>query len=125
MFAVAVIVATVRFLHNRHQVPCPISDLFSALVIPLHLCLRFQVPGGIGCPYALWAQLCIGKVCARHELLCLQLDFRSARHTRKINLPANQKGYDNSETTNEKLSARRIQIYPDYFCLGIILKVIY
>ena len=28
----------------------------------------------------------------------------------KINLPANQKGYDNFETTVGKLSARRIQI---------------
>ena len=30
--------------------------------------------------------------------------------------------YDTSETTVGKLSARRIQIYPDYFCLGIIFK---
>ena len=29
----------------------------------------------------------------------------------KINLPANQKGYGNSETTDEKLSASRIQIF--------------
>ena len=42
----------------------------------------------------------------------LQLDCRSARRTRKINLLVNQKGYDNSETTDEKLSARRIQIFP-------------
>ena len=42
----------------------------------------------------------------------------------KINLPANQKGYNTFEATVGKLSARRIQIYPDYFCLGIILKVI-
>ena len=33
------------------------------------------------------------------------------------NLPANQKGYDKSETTYEKLLARRIQIYWDYFCV--------
>ena len=41
----------------------------------------------------------------------------------QINLPSNQKGYDTSETTIGKLSVRRIQIYPDYFCLGIILKL--
>ena len=55
---------------------------------------------------------------------CLQLDCQSARRTQNINLPENQKNYDNSETTVGKLSMRRIQIYPDYFCLGIILKVI-
>ena len=32
--------------------------------------------------------------------------------------------WGSSETTVGKLSARRIQIYFDYFCLGIILKVI-
>ena len=53
-----------------------------------------------------------------------RLDCRSSGRTRKINLPTNQKGYDTFETTVGKLSARRIQIYPDYFCLGIILKVI-
>ena len=41
-----------------------------------------------------------------------------------INSRKTRKGYENSETTVEKLSARKIQIYPDYFCLGIILKVI-
>ena len=54
----------------------------------------------------------------------VQLDCRSPRRTRKINLPTNKKGYDNSETVVEKLLARRIQIYPEYLCLGIILKVI-
>ena len=34
----------------------------------------------------------------------------SETHT-KVNLPTNQKGYDNSETTDKKLSARRIQIF--------------
>ena len=34
----------------------------------------------------------------------------SETHT-KIDLPTNQKGCDNSETTDEKLSARRIQIF--------------
>ena len=37
----------------------------------------------------------------------------------KINLPTNQKGYDKSETTDEKLSARRIQIYLVYFSVII------
>ena len=37
----------------------------------------------------------------------------------KINLPTNQKGYDKSETTDEKLSARRIQIYWVYFSVII------
>ena len=50
--------------------------------------------------------------------LLLQLDCRSARRTRKINFSANQKGYDNSGTTVGKLSARKNQICPDYFCLG-------
>ena len=54
----------------------------------------------------------------------LQLDCQSARRTQKINLPTNQKGYDTFETTVGKISARRIQIFPDYFCLGVILKVI-
>ena len=30
-------------------------------------------------------------------------------HTHKINLTANQKGYDNSETATEKLSAKKIR----------------
>ena len=34
----------------------------------------------------------------------------SETHT-KIDSPTNQKGCDNSETTDEKLSARRIQIF--------------
>ena len=40
----------------------------------------------------------------------------SSGRTRIINLPTNQKGYDTFETTVGKLSARKIQIYPDYFC---------
>ena len=54
----------------------------------------------------------------------VQLDCRSARRTRTFNLPTNQKGYGNFETTVGKLSPRRIQIFRDYFCLGNILKVI-
>ena len=40
----------------------------------------------------------------------VQLDCRSARRTRTFNLPTNQKGYGNFETTVGKLSARRIRI---------------
>ena len=54
----------------------------------------------------------------------IQLDWTSKTSRRIINLPTNQKCYDNSKTTVGKLSARRIQIFPDYFCLGIIFKVI-
>ena len=49
--------------------------------------------------------------------LYVQLDCQSARRTRKIDLPTNQKGYDNSETIVGKLSTRKIQIYP--FCVVI------
>ena len=37
----------------------------------------------------------------------LQLDWTPSRRTQKINLLANQKGYDKSETTYEELSARK------------------
>ena len=70
-------------------------------------------------------------VCGQHSNLAernpnmaLQLDCWSATRTRMINLPTNQKGYGTFETTVGKLSERRIQIFPVYFCLGIILKVI-
>ena len=43
----------------------------------------------------------------------------SSGRTRIINLPTNQKGYDTFETTVGKLSARKIQIYPDWFCVII------
>ena len=54
----------------------------------------------------------------------IQLDCRSGISTRIINLPTNQKGYDTFKTIVGKLLARRIQIFPVHFCLGIILKVI-
>ena len=54
----------------------------------------------------------------------IQLDWMSNTSRQKINSPANQKGYDTFEATVGKLSARRIRICGDYFCLGIILKVI-
>ena len=54
----------------------------------------------------------------------VQLDCFSWRRTRIINFSTNQKGYDTFETTVGKLSVRRIQIFPEYFCLGNILKVI-
>ena len=60
-----------------------------------------------------------------HQRRC-QLSRLSSLRSRwqKINLPTNQKGYDTFETSVGKLSRRRIQICFDYFCLGIILKVI-
>ena len=45
----------------------------------------------------------------------LQLDCRSARRTRKIDLPANQKGCDDYETIVRKHSAWRIQICQVHF----------
>ena len=45
----------------------------------------------------------------------LQLDCQSATRTGKNNLPANRKGYDTFETSVEKLSVRKIQIYPNIF----------
>ena len=54
----------------------------------------------------------------------IKLDWTSNSNRQKINLPTNQEGCDKSETMDEKLSARRIQICRIYFCLGIILKVI-
>ena len=50
----------------------------------------------------------------------VQLDCFSWRRTRIINLVSNQKGYDTFKTTVGKLSTRRIQIFPGYFCLGNI-----
>ena len=44
------------------------------------------------------------------------LDWTPSTYTQTINLPANRKGCDKSKTTYEKLSARRIQIFFDYFC---------
>ena len=49
----------------------------------------------------------------------IQLDWMSNTSRRNINLSTNQKGYDNSENTVGKLSARRIQICCDYFCLSL------
>ena len=51
--------------------------------------------------------------------LYVQLDCRSDIRPRIINLASNQKGYDNSETTVGKLSARRIQIFWVYFSVII------
>ena len=43
-------------------------------------------------------------------ILLLQLDWMPNMSRQKIDLPTNQEGYNNSETTTGKLSARRIQI---------------
>ena len=67
------------------------------------------------------------KVPPIDKVPCLQLDYQSARHTQKNNFPANQKGYDNFETTDEKLLVRRIQIFQVPFsviiCLPLIFKI--
>ena len=55
----------------------------------------------------------------------LQLDWTSNTSRQKINLPTNQRGYDNSETTVGKLSARRIQIYCVYFSLIILTSYLF
>ena len=47
----------------------------------------------------------------------VQLDCRSCGRTRIFNLASNQKGYDNSETTVGKFSARGIQIFWIYMFL--------
>ena len=45
------------------------------------------------------------------KIFSTQLDLTPNTSRQKINLPANQKGYDNSEITVGKLSARTIQIF--------------
>ena len=45
---------------------------------------------------------------SERERFVIQLDWIPSINTRKIILLANQKGYDNSETTVGKLLARRI-----------------
>ena len=55
----------------------------------------------------------------------VQLDCRSARRTRKINLPTNQRGYDNSETTVGKLLARRIFRSTWYIFVKIIFDLLF
>ena len=44
---------------------------------------------------------------------------RPIQADKKVNLPMSEKGYDNSETTVGKLSARRIQIFWVYFSVII------
>ena len=51
-----------------------------------------------------------------------QLDFLNK--TKKNNLPTIRGTSEGSETSKLGYSTRRIQSCPDYFCLGIILKVI-
>ena len=50
-----------------------------------------------------------GQICDLFDLVefKLQLDRTASARTRKINLSANQKGYDKSETTYKKLWARK------------------
>ena len=69
----------------------------------------------------LWAIVTLGFVVCEYiaKSYCIQLEWTSNTSRQKNNLPTNQKGYDKSETTDEKLSARRIQIYWVYFSLII------
>ena len=62
-----------------------------------------------------FAQMVIIHSCVKIVHGLYMLDCRSARHTQKMNLPTNQKGYDNSETTVGKLLARKIRIFQVYF----------
>ena len=45
----------------------------------------------------------------------LEVDWTPNMSQQRINLPVNQKGWDNSETTIGKLSVRKIQIYRVFF----------
>ena len=47
----------------------------------------------------------------------IQLDYSPSRRTRKVNLSRNHKGYNKSETTYEKLPARRVHISRTRFCI--------
>ena len=59
-------------------------------------------------------QMCAEPGCSFSELRdTAGLDVQN--EPTKINLPANQKGYNTFETTAGKLSARRIQIFRIYF----------
>ena len=49
--------------------------------------------------------------------LDVQLDWAPSKHTRKINFPTNRKGYYKSETTIEKFSTRKTQIFQIYFAV--------
>ena len=55
----------------------------------------------------------------------IQLDCRSTICTQKIYLPANRTGYDHSETTVGKLSARRIQIFRVPFFVIIFFDLLF
>ena len=65
------------------------------------------------------------KNCTTVDSLELQLDWTSSISRRNINLPTNQKGYDNSETTVGKHLARRIQIFRVYFSVIIFHLLIF
>ena len=67
-------------------------------------------------------QFCWKIFCFRFQV---QLSLTPSTRTRKINLPANQKGYDNSETTIGKFSARRIQIFQVPFSMIIFWSLIF
>ena len=66
--------------------------------------------------YSMWKKL---------VKMYVQLDWVSIISRQKINLPANHKSYDNSETTDEKLLARRIQIFRVPFSVTIFWPLIF
>ena len=68
--------------------------------------------GNCQCNLKLWVVVTVSRS-------SLQLDCRSAIRTRKINLPANQKGYNNFETTIGKLLVGIIQNCRAHFSLII------
>ena len=107
------------------QLDCPSVKSWD-IVITFAVGVRFQIwdQFWITQPKLHGAWYLIFVVKPQNMLIQLQLDCWSATRTRTINLPTNQKSCDTFETTVGKLSARRIQIFPLYFCLGIILKVI-
>ena len=63
----------------------------------------------------LQAKLATGDVGISPETNELDVQYEPAKN----NLPVNQKGYDEPETTDEKLLAKRIQIFQVYFSLII------
>ena len=53
----------------------------------------------------------------RYQAFSYDVHWTLSRRTQKINSWTNQKGYDNSKTTNRKLLARKIQIFWVHFCV--------
>ena len=98
---------------------CSFNYFFSVFIVMCLLCSRYSrnVPESL---IRKFARNLVGATLQKcgndHNIMNdeatylhkVQLDWTSNTSRQKINLPANQKGYDKSETTDEKLSARRI-----------------